>query len=167
MADQIFHVMEQEGWDSKKGATVGDIKRMELIGDKLIHREGQLKKFFEASFKQAWSEYEAKARNDYRDKKFANDDEADKAHEKLEADLKQRGKFKDMAWQAVKDAPPLPYWAVSGDLKHLVDEAVSVVYAETLDEMVTNWVLSKKSYPLPPLAAEVMKIFLHGVLATA
>ena len=33
-----------------------------------------------------------------------------------------------------------------------------------LDEMVTNWILSPRSYPLPPMAAEVMKIFLGGTL---
>jgi TetR/AcrR family transcriptional regulator, fatty acid metabolism regulator protein len=32
-----------------------------------------------------------------------------------------------------------------------------------LDEMVTNWILSKKSYPLPPMADEVLKIFFGGV----
>jgi TetR/AcrR family transcriptional regulator, fatty acid metabolism regulator protein len=33
-----------------------------------------------------------------------------------------------------------------------------------LDEMVTNWILSKKSYPLAPMAEEVLKIFFGGVL---
>jgi TetR/AcrR family transcriptional regulator, fatty acid metabolism regulator protein len=33
-----------------------------------------------------------------------------------------------------------------------------------LDEMVTNWILSPRSYPLAPMAAEVMKIFLGGTL---
>ncbi len=32
-----------------------------------------------------------------------------------------------------------------------------------LDEMVTNWVLSKKKYELAPLANEVLKIFFGGV----
>jgi hypothetical protein len=31
--------------------------------------------------------------------------------------------------------------------------------------MVTNWILSKKHYPLGPMADEVMKIFFGGVLA--
>ena len=31
-----------------------------------------------------------------------------------------------------------------------------------VDEMVTNWVLSPRSYPLAPMAAEVMKVFLRG-----
>lgn len=34
-----------------------------------------------------------------------------------------------------------------------------------LDEMVTNWILSPRSYPLAPMAAEVVKIFLGGTLA--
>jgi len=33
-----------------------------------------------------------------------------------------------------------------------------------LDEMVTNWILSKKPYPLAPMADEVLKIFFGGVL---
>jgi len=32
-----------------------------------------------------------------------------------------------------------------------------------LDEMVTNWILSKKPYPLAPLADEVLKVFFGGV----
>jgi TetR/AcrR family fatty acid metabolism transcriptional regulator len=31
-----------------------------------------------------------------------------------------------------------------------------------LDEMVTNWILSKKSYPLAPMADEVLKVFFGG-----
>ena len=34
-----------------------------------------------------------------------------------------------------------------------------------LDEMVTNWILSPRSYPLAPMAGEVMKIFLGGTLS--
>jgi TetR/AcrR family transcriptional regulator, fatty acid metabolism regulator protein len=33
-----------------------------------------------------------------------------------------------------------------------------------LDEMVTNWILSKKPYPLAPVADEVLKVFFGGVL---
>jgi TetR/AcrR family fatty acid metabolism transcriptional regulator len=33
-----------------------------------------------------------------------------------------------------------------------------------LDEMVTNWILSKKSYPLAPMADVVLEIFFGGVL---
>jgi hypothetical protein len=43
--------------------------------------------------------------------------------------------------------------------------AAKILYG-SLDEMVTNWVLSDKSYPLAPLSAEVMKLFVSGVLAT-
>lgn len=39
------------------------------------------------------------------------------------------------------------------------------IFYGAIDEMVTNWILSKKSYPLKPLAAEVMKIFLGGLRA--
>lgn len=34
-----------------------------------------------------------------------------------------------------------------------------------LDEMVTNWILSKQSYPLAPMADEVLKVFFGGALA--
>ena len=48
------------------------------------------------------------------------------------------------------------------------DDVKAVVCAKilygALDEMVTNWILSKKSYPLEPMADEVLKIFLRGVL---
>lgn len=48
------------------------------------------------------------------------------------------------------------------DIKAIV--AAKILYG-ALDEMVTNWVLSKKSYPLAPLAGEVLKIFFGGVLS--
>lgn len=47
------------------------------------------------------------------------------------------------------------------DLKPIV--CAKILYG-ALDEMVTNWVLSKKRYPLGPLAGEVLKIFYGGVL---
>ncbi len=47
------------------------------------------------------------------------------------------------------------------DIKPVV--AAKILYG-SLDEMVTNWVLSKKSYPLPPMAGEVLKLFFGGVL---
>lgn len=50
-----------------------------------------------------------------------------------------------------------------GDVKPIV--AAKILYG-SLDEMVTNWVLSKKSYPLAPLADEVLKVFLRGISAT-
>ena len=33
-----------------------------------------------------------------------------------------------------------------------------------LDEMVTNWILSKKNYPLAPMAEIVVSVFFNGVL---
>ena len=47
------------------------------------------------------------------------------------------------------------------DLKPVV--GAKILYG-ALDEMVTNWILSKKSYPLKPLANEVLKVFFGGVL---
>ena len=47
------------------------------------------------------------------------------------------------------------------DLKPVV--GAKILYG-ALDEMVTNWILSKKSYPLKPLANEVLKVFFGGVI---
>ncbi len=38
------------------------------------------------------------------------------------------------------------------------------IFYGSLDEMVTNWILSKKDYPLVPMAAEVVKVLFEGVL---
>jgi TetR/AcrR family fatty acid metabolism transcriptional regulator len=46
------------------------------------------------------------------------------------------------------------------DLKPVV--CAKILYG-ALDEMVTNWILSKKSYPLAPLADEVLKVFFNGM----
>lgn len=48
------------------------------------------------------------------------------------------------------------------DLKPIV--AAKILYG-ALDEMVTNWILSNKSYSLLPMADEVLKIFLEGIRA--
>ena len=48
------------------------------------------------------------------------------------------------------------------DIKAVV--AAKVIYG-SLDEMVTNWVLSNRADPLGPLAAEVIKIYVGGILA--
>ncbi len=48
------------------------------------------------------------------------------------------------------------------DIKPIV--AAKIFYG-ALDEMVTNWVLSVKDYPLEPMADEVLKIFQGGILA--
>lgn len=45
------------------------------------------------------------------------------------------------------------------DMKPVV--CAKILYG-ALDEMVTNWVLSKKKYPLSPMADEVLKLFLGG-----
>lgn len=52
----------------------------------------------------------------------------------------------------------------SGDLRRDVKPIVAakILYG-ALDEMVTNWVLSKKSYPLAPMSDEVLKVFLGGL----
>lgn len=47
------------------------------------------------------------------------------------------------------------------DLKPII--GAKILYG-ALDEMVTNWILSQKSYPLKPLANEVLKIFFGGVM---
>jgi TetR/AcrR family fatty acid metabolism transcriptional regulator len=47
------------------------------------------------------------------------------------------------------------------DLKPVV--GAKILYG-ALDEMVTNWILSKKSYALAPMADEVLKVFLGGVM---
>lgn len=49
------------------------------------------------------------------------------------------------------------------DIKPVI--AAKVLYG-SLDEMVTNWVLSSKPYPLAPLAGEVLKVFLGGMIVT-
>jgi TetR/AcrR family fatty acid metabolism transcriptional regulator len=45
------------------------------------------------------------------------------------------------------------------DMKPVV--CAKILYG-ALDEMVTNWVLSSKQYPLAPMAGEVLKVFLGG-----
>ena len=46
------------------------------------------------------------------------------------------------------------------DIKPIV--ASKILYG-ALDEMVTNWILSEKKYPLAPMAGEVLKIFFGGI----
>jgi len=48
------------------------------------------------------------------------------------------------------------------DIKPIV--CAKILYG-SLDEMVTNWILSKKPYPLEPMADEVLKVFLKGISA--
>ncbi|MEO8074123.1 MAG: TetR/AcrR family transcriptional regulator [Acidobacteriota bacterium] len=47
------------------------------------------------------------------------------------------------------------------DLKSVIG---AKIFYGALDEMVTNWILSKKSYSLKPMANEVLKVFFGGVL---
>ena len=48
------------------------------------------------------------------------------------------------------------------DLKPIV--CAKMLYG-ALDEMVTNWILSNRSYPLEPMAGEVLKVFFGGLLS--
>jgi TetR/AcrR family transcriptional regulator, fatty acid metabolism regulator protein len=52
--------------------------------------------------------------------------------------------------------------ALRSDVKPIV--AAKILYG-ALDEMVTNWILSKKKYDLSPMAAQVLKTFLGGMAA--
>jgi len=47
------------------------------------------------------------------------------------------------------------------DIKPII--CAKILYG-ALDEMVTNWILSKRPYPLDPMADEVLKIFFGGML---
>jgi TetR/AcrR family fatty acid metabolism transcriptional regulator len=42
-------------------------------------------------------------------------------------------------------------------------KVVSKIFFGALDEMATNWILSKRRYKLGPMADQVLDIFLHGV----
>ena len=46
------------------------------------------------------------------------------------------------------------------DIKPII--AAKILYG-ALDEMVTNWILSKKKYDLPPMSSEVLKALLGGL----
>lgn len=69
------------------------------------------------------------------------------------------GEYLDIIRQTIEDGQKSGVFR--NDIKPVV--AAKILYG-ALDEMVTNWVLSKKSYPLRPMAAEVMKVFFGGVL---
>lgn len=49
--------------------------------------------------------------------------------------------------------------------KELNAKVVAKILFGALDEMATNWILSKRRYRLAPMADEVMDIFLNGVSA--
>lgn len=70
------------------------------------------------------------------------------------------GEYLDIIRQTIEDGQRSGDFR--GDIKPIV--AAKILYGG-LDEMVTNWVLSNKSYPLAPMADEVLKIFFSGVSA--
>ena len=47
----------------------------------------------------------------------------------------------------------------------LKPKLVAKVLFGALDEMATNWILSGRRYKLPPMADQVLEIFLEGVNA--
>lgn len=49
--------------------------------------------------------------------------------------------------------------------RELNAKVVAKVLFGALDEMATNWILSKRRYKLAPMADEVLDIFLNGVIA--
>jgi len=49
--------------------------------------------------------------------------------------------------------------------RHVKPVVAAKIFYGALDEMVTNWVLSNKSYPLAPMASQVTKLFFNGMLA--
>ena len=69
------------------------------------------------------------------------------------------GEYLEIIRQTIEDGQR------SGDFRKDIKSVIAakILYG-ALDEMVTNWVLSEKSYPLPPMAGEVLKLFFGGVL---
>ena len=49
--------------------------------------------------------------------------------------------------------------------KELKAKIVAKILFGALDEMATNWIISKRSYQLVPMADVVMDVFLNGVAA--
>jgi TetR/AcrR family fatty acid metabolism transcriptional regulator len=47
--------------------------------------------------------------------------------------------------------------------KELNAKVVAKILFGALDEMATNWILSKRRYKLAPMADQVLDIFLNGV----
>ncbi len=69
------------------------------------------------------------------------------------------GEYLEIIRQTIEDGQR------SGDFRKDIKSVIAakILYG-ALDEMVTNWVLSEKTYPLPPMAGEVLKLFFGGVL---
>ena len=66
--------------------------------------------------------------------------------------------YLDIIRKTIKDGQNAGIYRL--DIKPIV--AAKIFYG-ALDEMVTNWVLSEKPYPLQPLADEVLRIFGGGI----
>jgi len=49
--------------------------------------------------------------------------------------------------------------------KELNAKVAAKILFGALDEMATNWIISKRSYKLEPMADVVMEVFLNGVSA--
>ncbi len=53
---------------------------------------------------------------------------------------------------------------VKGLIRHGLNSTVCAkIFYGALDEMVTNWILSKNSYPLAPIADTVAEVFFNGI----
>jgi len=68
------------------------------------------------------------------------------------------GEYLDIIRETIEDGQKSG--AFRSDIKPIV--AAKIFYG-SLDEMVTNWVLSSRAYPLAPMADEVLKILLDGI----
>ena len=66
--------------------------------------------------------------------------------------------YLDVIRQTVEDGQKLGVFR--NDIKPVI--AAKILYG-ALDEMVTNWILSKKKYELAPMADEVLKTFFGGM----
>ncbi len=68
------------------------------------------------------------------------------------------GEYLDLIRQSIADGQETGRF--KRNIKPIV--AAKILYG-SLDEMVTNWILSKRSYPLAPMAGMVLKIFFGGI----
>jgi len=66
--------------------------------------------------------------------------------------------YLEVIWKTIDDGQRTGVFRA--DIKAVV--ASKILYG-ALDEMVTNWILSEKSYPLAPMAGDVVKIFFGGM----
>ena len=68
--------------------------------------------------------------------------------------------YLDIIRETIEDGQRFGVFRV--DIKPIT--AAKILYG-SLDEMVTNWILSKKKYPLTPMADAVLKTFFGGMIA--